>query len=227
MNFSLAYFGDLTIDINQKGEVTITGETDCEELSNLNNVLKFTSIRNNKILVNISSKCFFESISYELMLPKNALVNYFKSSTRYVITSEKERLIIKSSDSSETLEILVQFSTTNENQQNYILFFFITTTIISIIIIIWLVIKQKKSLTIINEELNERQKQIINILLKEKSISQAELTKRLNLPKSSVSRNVNSLLRKGIIIKEKKTKTNILKLNPEYHKNQRKEENKN
>ncbi len=219
INFSSAYFGDLTININQKGEVTTTGETDCKELSNLNNALKFTSVKNNKILVNITSQCFFESINYEIRLPKNTLLNYFKSSTRFVITSEKESLIIKSSDSSKKLEILIQFSTIDTNQQNLFLIIFITTTILLTISSLWLFIKQKDSIKTIKEELSERQKQIIEILFKEKSISQAELTKRLQLPKSSISRNINSLLRRGIILKEKKTKTNLIRINPEYLKN--------
>lgn len=58
-----------------------------------------------------------------------------------------------------------------------------------------------------------RQREIISILCKEKQITQKALEKRLNIPKSSVSRNVHSLVIKKIITKKESGNTNIL----EFH----------
>lgn len=214
-HFAFAYFGDLTIDINNKGEVIISGQTDCPELENIKDSLKFTQIKNNKILVNISPECFFEAINYNIRLPSDALLNYFKSSTRFIITTEKDRIVIKGSDSSKNLELVLQFSAIKTQKTNYLLIFFITLTVVLSLVLTLILAKQRKN-KFNFDELNDRQKIIIEILLKEKTVTQSELTKRLGLPKSSVSRNVSSLLRRGIIIKEKTAKTNVLKLNEEY-----------
>ncbi|MCA9497304.1 MAG: MarR family transcriptional regulator, partial [Nanoarchaeota archaeon] len=50
--------------------------------------------------------------------------------------------------------------------------------------------------------LSDRQKAIISILKKEGKISQKELEKKMNIPKSSLSRNIQSLISKKIIQKE-------------------------
>ena len=63
--------------------------------------------------------------------------------------------------------------------------------------------------------LPSRQQEIISILCEEKQITQKALEKRLNIPKSSVSRNIHSLVIKKIIVKKESGNTNILEL----HKN--------
>ncbi|MCH8520159.1 MAG: MarR family transcriptional regulator [Nanoarchaeota archaeon] len=60
-----------------------------------------------------------------------------------------------------------------------------------------------------------RQREIISILCEEDQITQRVLEKRLNIPKSSVSRNVHSLVIKNIIIKKESGNTNVLELNKE------------
>jgi len=53
------------------------------------------------------------------------------------------------------------------------------------------------------KNLSERQKQIIDIVTDNVRISQKQLVEILDIPKSSVSRNVNSLVNKNILDKEK------------------------
>lgn len=60
--------------------------------------------------------------------------------------------------------------------------------------------------------LPSRQREIISILCEEKQITQRALEKRLNIPKSSVSRNVHSLVIKKIIVKKESGNTNVLEL---------------
>jgi ABC-type amino acid transport substrate-binding protein len=62
--------------------------------------------------------------------------------------------------------------------------------------------------------LPSRQKQIIDILFgsEDFSITQSLLEKKMSIPKSSLSRNVDSLVRKGFVDKKPYGMTNILKL---------------
>ncbi|MFP4401911.1 MAG: helix-turn-helix transcriptional regulator [Candidatus Nanoarchaeia archaeon] len=60
-----------------------------------------------------------------------------------------------------------------------------------------------------------RQQKIISILCSEKRITQRLLEKKLNIPKSSVSRNIQSLVNKHIIVKKESGNTNVLELNLE------------
>lgn len=64
----------------------------------------------------------------------------------------------------------------------------------------------------IHSYLPQRQKQIIEILCDKKQITQKKLELKLNIPKSSVSRNIQSLVNKRIIIKKESGNTNILEL---------------
>ena len=63
--------------------------------------------------------------------------------------------------------------------------------------------KPKKLNKIEIDELNSRQKKIIEIIKKEKSVTQNYLSKTLDIPKGSLSRNIESLIKKDMIIKKK------------------------
>lgn len=63
-----------------------------------------------------------------------------------------------------------------------------------------------------HSHLPQRQREIIEILCNEKQITQKKLELKLNIPKSSVSRNIQSLVNKRIIIKKESGNTNILEL---------------
>jgi uncharacterized membrane protein len=57
---------------------------------------------------------------------------------------------------------------------------------------------------------------IVETIQKNKgSITQAKLEKSLEIPKSSLSRNIESLVRKNILVKESKGMTNLIMIKPE------------
>jgi uncharacterized membrane protein len=58
--------------------------------------------------------------------------------------------------------------------------------------------------------LTERQKEIVNLVSKNKRITQKGLQDKLNMPKSSLSRNVESLVKKRILKKEQKGMSNLI-----------------
>jgi uncharacterized membrane protein len=76
--------------------------------------------------------------------------------------------------------------------------------------------KRKKSKpktnNIILSDLNNRQKEIIAILKKEKMVTQKYLLNKLNIPKGSLSRNLKSLEAKELIEIKKFGLTNKIKI---------------
>ncbi|MBN1377291.1 winged helix-turn-helix transcriptional regulator [Candidatus Woesearchaeota archaeon] len=99
-----------------------------------------------------------------------------------------------------------------ESNMNYS-FLWITGIIILISTGIWFFIKQRGKKPKVNiEALSKRQKQIYMIVRKHKRITQSNLQDKLNLPKSSLSRNIDSMVRKGIIEKKKRGMTNLIML---------------
>ncbi len=99
-----------------------------------------------------------------------------------------------------------------ESNINYY-FIWIIGIIILISTGIWFFIKYRKKEPKINiEALSKRQKQIYLIVRKHKKITQSNLQDKLNLPKSSLSRNIDSMARKGIIEKKKTGMTNLIML---------------
>lgn len=76
--------------------------------------------------------------------------------------------------------------------------------------------KNKKAMPITNNimlsDLNNRQKEIISILKKEKIVTQKYLLEKLNIPKGSLSRNLKSLEAKELIEIKKFGLTNKIKI---------------
>jgi uncharacterized membrane protein len=60
--------------------------------------------------------------------------------------------------------------------------------------------------------LTKREAMIIKLVKKKKRITQKMLEKELSIPKSAISRNVKSLVKKELITKQKKGMTNVLML---------------
>ncbi len=73
--------------------------------------------------------------------------------------------------------------------------------------------KLNNNLEKVYELLSERQKEIINILKEKEKITQKELEKIMEIPKSSISRNIRTLEIKSIIVKERVGNTNYIFLN--------------
>lgn len=73
--------------------------------------------------------------------------------------------------------------------------------------------KEKTAHNGIKRELfTERQLAILDYLASHGVVTQAELEKKLKLPKSSLSRNVDTLARKGVIFKEQRGMSNVVGL---------------
>jgi uncharacterized membrane protein len=119
-----------------------------------------------------------------------------------------------------SFNIIVQYSLEyqKEKSDNFFLFF-----ILSVILIIgtslfgFLFFHKKKKFYFMNikeNTLTDRQKEIVMILKKHKRpMTQKKVQDLVDMPKSSLSRNIDSLVRRDIVRKEQKGMSNVLTLN--------------
>ncbi|MEM3373876.1 MAG: winged helix-turn-helix transcriptional regulator [Candidatus Woesearchaeota archaeon] len=196
-------------------------------------------------LFNLTSKETYSNYIIEINYPKNSEINYIKSKGNFRLSNEKiiflgknnsieiliqYKIINKNSLYLKTTSILIIILILI----TLISFFYYKKTKINIIkneaenrkeeykypyerVYTYLNTGKSKEYKKLFYTLTDTQKKIYEILKKEKKgITQKEIQKKLNLPKSSLSRNIESLRLKGIIIKEKKGMSNIIFLNDEF-----------
>ena len=228
-------YADIAIDVFNDGRVSIGGATNYEGFKELGSTQKFTSKDGEYWLLNISTNEIFDKYVYQLKLPENSQINYVKSEGSFRIRSKNSRIEVIGTGENEEFNVLVQYKIDYQNiswSNNFafIIYGGVLGLIILVAILLFLFknnlrnkkeILQKNNLTnsdkvqkdkIDIELFTPRQRDILKILLKDKRITQKELENQLNIPKSSISRNIKTLEIKGIIKKEKVGQTNYLLL---------------
>jgi uncharacterized membrane protein len=221
------YYANLEIDISENGLVEIDGITNFEKFKNLQ-TQNFTSKKKEFWILNISTQEMFEDYIFTLNLPKGTKINYIKTTKKLRIEDNEDKISLIGTGENQKLNILVQYKIQNEKtNQNYIFW-----VVLGFVFIIGFYLSyflkfsnrknnlrnKNKNLNDLNKEvksidysklkLNERQKQIINIIKTRKETTQKQIIEIMKIPKSSVSRNVQSLISKGII-KSRKTGISI------------------
>ncbi|MFW6286250.1 MAG: helix-turn-helix transcriptional regulator [Nanoarchaeota archaeon] len=219
-------YADIKIDITTDGRTNIDGTTNYNNFKNISNSQQYTSKQGKYWIFNLTTNETFSQYIYELYLPINSQINYIKTSNEFNIETQSERIIIKSFGENKKINILVQYKINyNQNNSNFystnnIILFVIFVITITILFFIFIKIKSnKKNISQYNNKNNnkidlelfsQRQQDILKILIKEKKITQKEIEKKLNIPKSSISRNIKTLKIKGIIRKERVGQTNYI-----------------
>ena len=164
-------------------------------------------------------------------MPKNSEITYVKSSGSVIIGEELGNLVVKGIGENKSFSLLVQYKTQKIIEQEEILGFDFTTILILICIVILIVLffvvlilvenqKGSASMQITDEGkeinlkgLNDRQKQIIKLLMERKRpLTQTDIQRELNIPKAAVSRNIRGLELKGLIEKEQIGMSNLIRL---------------
>ncbi|HOD89610.1 MAG TPA: winged helix-turn-helix transcriptional regulator [archaeon] len=215
------YLADLKFTIQEDGLVLISGETNYNPL-NISQTNEFTTKKGEYWIFEIKTQDVFKNFYYEIYLPKNSEINYIKSENKIRITTIDDRVKIIGYGDNNFIQIMFQYSKKNNiyEKKTSWTYYVITGLIIVCGIIVYKSLKKKnknqektpaeeKLSTYEKDELNERQKQIIEILIKEnKEVTQSYLYKKLNIPKSSLARNIKSLERKNIIEKKRYGMTN-------------------
>lgn len=234
INFTYAqgYYADIEIDVENDGTVSIDGTTDYEEFKNVTNSQMYTSKNGEVWTLNITTTQVFDTYIYELSLPKYAKINYMKTTPHFRIEDENSRIKLIGTGENKPFMLVVQykidFRDTLFSQEN-VIWISVGSAILAFIIIGFLIFKFNKTLNhklhILSRKekekvedkpkydfsiLPQRQQQIIKILQKKGKITQKQLEEEMNIPKSSVSRNVQTLVIKRIIEKEQAGQSNYI-----------------
>ncbi len=199
----MAFYADIDIYVQEDGTVRFTGETDHDMLRGESE--GFTSKHGRYWLLNISSDETFEAYTYRLHFPGGAKLNYVKTPKMNSIESST----ITGSGHDTRFFILVQYSYTRQHVQLAFLGAMLTCMITAIAI--WYAWRKRPAEII---GLTSRQKDIVNLLRKHRRLNQEKLARLLRLPKSSISRNIVSLERRGIVERTKEGMSNLIQLVP-------------
>lgn len=206
---SAEYYADVIINVDQTGEVEISGLSNHPQLQETK-TSEYTIKDKQFWTLNITLNEKFSDFVYEIRFPKETTINYIQSPNKIGISNIDGDLVISGIGKNEKFFVIAQYSFNNKSQ-NDILYLIIVLIFIVVGSIVLFRFKKSPKPKINLNTLTERQKEIVNIILKNKNgITQAELQKQTNLPKASLSRNIETLTKKGIIIKEEKGMTNII-----------------
>ena len=242
------YYADIIIDVDSSGLTSISGTTDCENLTIEDSPL-LTSKKGAYWIFSISPECIFSDAIYEIHLPAGSSVNYMKLPALSRIKDSSNGLTIVGTAENQLLNLTVQYSIDSSSESLPPWWFVAIIGFIISSLIIFLKKKFSKSssskkgtissnssndgssfvsssvsassvssspfelrLAKYFDSLPDRQKKIITLIKDSKSgsITQAELEKITGYPKSSLSRNVDSLVRKNLIEKKQTGMSNTL-----------------
>jgi uncharacterized membrane protein len=228
------YYADISIDIDNQGNIQINGISNHPFFNNETDPNLFITKSKGYWLLNITTNDIFSNYIYTINLPKNAEINYIKTQSKFRLTTDYNSLKIIGYAENNIIDLVIQYQIKqNTNQYTFIktsyipIFFLFIIFTIALLSFIFILIKNKKYKTnntnedepttqLINS-LPDRQKNIYNILKENKfEITQKEIETILKIPKSSVSRNIQSLIKKGIITKIPIGLKNKIILNEKY-----------
>lgn len=212
------FYADITIDINERGDAVISGITNNPELTGTFSDL--TTKQGKYWLFNLTSTTnIYSDLLFAVNFPENTELNYIKSTAQISIGSESNAPIVRGILKNKNLEIIVQYHFEDKKEEKpFIILFFVSLGVIILSSLIYYFYiknnlrKRKKE----NEKeisMTNRQRQIYLLVMKNENITQKKIEEILKIPKSSISRNVASLERKGVIVKKVKGQSNILSIN--------------
>jgi uncharacterized membrane protein len=207
---------DLSFSIDNDGLVTVSGVTDYPSVLLPNDTYAYTT-KNSQYWAFDINYPVFNKFYFSVVLPKDYKINAIITSNKYLISSNNDRITVTGFGINESLNIKINYfkDQTTNTSFNFWLYFSGILLLLLVSIYFWLFLKkpkQKDKPNLTYKNINQRQKNILNILIKEKTVSQNKLLKILNIPKSSLSRNISSLESKGYIERKKSGLTYILKI---------------
>jgi len=210
------YYADIVIELQETGEARISGITNHLELSPKISQ-EYTSKIGETWYFDLQLKDLFSEYIYEIVLPKGSEVQIIETTNSYRITTKEEKIVIIGVGENETINVKVEYLIiTNPKTPDYSFLIIIILTIILIATTYFLFknLPKKQAPQNYDEDvLTERQIEILK-LIKNKGgkITQAEIQKTLNYPKAALSRNLDSLIKKDIIEKERKGMSMLVKI---------------
>lgn len=230
------YYADVQITISDNGIVNVEGKSNYQPLLNITQSDLYTSKKNGVWTLNITIDENFDNFIYELNLPKYSTINYIKTTPTFRIADGGDHIQLIGTGENQKFYILLQYKIDNTKAfvsesnpwiLNSIFFVIVILVVIGILITYKLIRMNRKRNKKINIEteisegekpkvdysiLPQRQQDIIQLLKKNDKMTQKQLEEIMEIPKSSISRNVQTLVVKGIVRKEQVGQTNYLSL---------------
>jgi len=224
------YYADIDIYVQDNGLVSIDGDTNNPSLLVLDSS-NFTSKKNAFWIFNLTTNDNFSDILFRLHLPAGAAINYLRTPDLSRIKVSSNGIIIIGTGENQSLILLVQYTIDSNYKASWNSY--LAIPLIIILVIIGFLFRKKKFMrfarvsqddvsSVQTDEdvgsklyekfaLSERQLMIVKFIEKNGgSVLQSKAEKELDMPKSSLSRNIASLERKGIIKKQSRGMSNML-----------------
>ncbi len=233
-------YADVVFDVSDTGSVNIKGLTNHPSLSE-RTTNELTSKKGDYWVFNLSLNETFSAFVYSVELPEGAVISYAKGSTPVRI-GNNGRTFVKATGTSKEMGITIQYSIENGKKSTGNLILIPVAVLLAVFsILAGIFIRSRRKLHPAREAnhvpeagqdlsyqeakqkqqwydkslLAERQRQIVELMEKHgKPVTQKRIEEEMGIPKSSLSRNIESLIRRGIIKKEGKGMTNIISINP-------------
>jgi hypothetical protein len=229
--YAQQYYADVIFDVHTDGSVDISGSTNHPSIYPASGIDDFTSKNKRFWVLNISIEDDFSQYIVEIKFPVGASLNYFKASNVLSIVDDDGRIVVIITGTQEPMQFLAQYSFDEDINSSWswltldvlIAVALIIFLFAAVVVLIHLLKTRSLKKGLFSERkfsfLTGRQRMIVDMLLKNNGkLTQAVLEKELKIPKSSLSRNVESLVRKGIISKEAVGMSNMLRLTPDSGK---------
>jgi uncharacterized membrane protein len=209
-----AYYADVAIDVSESGMVTISGITNHPALSE-SPTSAYTSKSGQYWILNITTYDIFSDYVYSIRMPEGSVINYIRSDDRIGIREDGSRIIIDGYGKEEAFSVLIQYSINPPDYTAYALL----AAAAALVALSVMLARRRLRLTrgrarpYDPSSLTERQLAIVRFLEKSGGkVGQSEVEKALSLPKSSLSRNVRTLERMGVLRKTSRGMGNVLQL---------------
>jgi uncharacterized membrane protein len=212
------YYADVTVDVDASGHAALASRTNHPLLSQ-GGSNTFTSKRGNIWLFNLTlpGEDIFSDYVYAVNLPPGASVNYVKASGQFRIATSGGRISVRGSGEDEDVSVVIQYRLAEEKTDfsPYIL----GAVILVFATVAYLVLRRRRLQAAPKQGddavLTDRQREIMRIVREAgQPVNQAAVCERLGLPKSSVSRNVDTLAGLGLLRKTRNGMSTMLSLPP-------------
>jgi len=204
------YYADVSIDIDKSGLVSVSGLTNHPDL-NVKNTNAYTSKQGSTWTFNLTINENFSNYVYSVSLPGNAAVTYIKAPAGFRIEQGVSGIAVKGTGQNQFFQIVIQYQLIEDVYGSYIILT-VCGVIAFSLLFYFLKTRVKKSKKLDIKDYPERQRKILEIVSKKERTTLTELLKEMKIPKSSLSRNIDSLVRQGAITSERKGMSKIIKL---------------
>jgi len=219
-------YADLSFDVRSDGSILVEGVTNVPSLEP-GTYNDFTGKTGSRWLMNVTSGEVVESFVYTVLLPPGAQISYV-SGRGARITTENGRVAVRGSGSDGIMTIVVQYTIEPVSESKKFAWLPLVGMTV-LLVALWFVVRAKRTAKSAQRKssrtdtpayldgIPERQQAMVKLLRKAGgTLTQRQLELALKLPKSSVSRNVEGLRRRGIIEKAQLGMTNTVVLSERY-----------